>query len=105
MLKLLGATIKLGILSLIVLVLGNWLHWGGKSISDQIKTGMAHAEKTPWVSDAKDWASTLSEDVRNGLKKKSISGEAGLQVEEVTGSERQKLRALIKELNGNSRRD
>ncbi|MBI2712480.1 MAG: hypothetical protein HYX41_06460, partial [Bdellovibrio sp.] len=77
-----------------------WLHWGGKSISDQIKTGMAHAEKNPWVSDARDWASSVTEDVKTGLLKKNSTRENRLQVEEVTGSERQKLRALIKELNG-----
>ena len=102
MLRLIGWLCKVILFTAVVLVLGNWFHWGGKSISDQVKTGMAHAEKNPWISDAKDWATSVTEDVKMGILKNGGKKASRLEVEEVTGSERQKLRALIKELNGKS---
>ncbi len=40
MLKLIWMIVKILLFSLIVLVLGNWLTWDGKSLSDQVKTQM-----------------------------------------------------------------
>jgi hypothetical protein len=85
MLKLLGSGIKLVIFSLLVLILGNWLHWDGRTISDQVKMGMSHAEESSVVHSLRSWAQKITLNAREG--------------EEITTSERQKLKALIKELN------
>ena len=40
MLKIIGWIIKSALFAVLVLVLGNWIHWGDKTVSDQIKTKM-----------------------------------------------------------------
>src|SRR5262245_40182579 len=131
MLKLIGWTIKLTVFAVIVLVLGNWLQIDGKSISDQVKSHMSHAQRqaphlkhslhqklTEKIESAREWsesngvptmearndslshsapapAATMSKvSSRNPSAKKQKAA----QDEEIPPTERQKLRALIREL-------
>lgn len=101
MLKLMGWMMKCTILSIVVLVLGNWVQWDGKTVSDQIKTQLSHAEKSEWAGDVRHWASQVTQDARVGIQKKSsyVTRSTHSNDEEITASERQKLRSLIRELN------
>lgn len=102
MFKALGLCIKLVIFSILVLILGNWLHWDGKTISDQVKLKMAHAERVGIVDTMRDWAEKVTHDAKKGFQKKtgrSSSTTPSEAQEEITSSERQKLKALIRELN------
>ncbi len=118
MLKLLSGCIKLTVFSLLILVLGNWLHWDGKTISDQVKVGMSHAEESDVVHSFRSWATKVTSDAKSGFEKKfsplqsghttGRSGRLGQseqteQSEEISPSERQKLRALIRELNSDKK--
>ena len=96
MLKLLGLFIKLALFAVFVLVLGNWLQWRGKSISDQVKLGMSHAEHTQTFSQIKKWATTVSHEAQLGFQKRESETSSK---EDIPDSERQKLRSLIRELN------
>lgn len=95
MLSLLKTLIKLAALSVIILLLGNWVEVGGKTISDQIKVQLSHAEKTGAVSSVRNWANRVTEDAREGIQRKMTKAPP----EKIHPTERQKLRELIHELN------
>ena len=100
MLKIIMFLFKVGILAAIVLVLGNVIEWRGKTVSDQIKTQWAQAQRTEIANQIRDWASKITQDSAQGVRKKQDAQESP----EISSSERQKLRALIRELN-NSRKE
>lgn len=107
MLKTLLFLIKLVFFSVAVLALGNWLRWDGKTISDQVKVGMSHAEDAHFFSDLQEWAKKVTDDARKGFQSKSKirSKSPGILIpssnaeEDISSTERQKLKALIRELN------
>ena len=127
MFKAIGWILKIGFFSLLVLVAGNMVHWRGRTISDQIKTQLSHAERAPWAGQVRSWTSDVTNDARKGLHKRIRafhptsalyhSAERGAAterretvaeketrpdegpMERIPSSERQKLRALIRELN------
>jgi polyisoprenoid-binding protein YceI len=118
MLKLFGFAFKLALFSVVVLILGNKVHWKGRSLAEQVNAQMAHAEKSEIAGQMKNWAGSLSTEARDVVRttaakatsateiSRSASGvsESGIS-EKIPPSERQKLRALIRELNGPHGRD
>jgi len=102
MLKAFGYCFRVIIFSILVLILGNWLHWDGRTISDQVRLRMSHAEETGWVGTVRNWAEKITHDARKGLQKKNTHVSAQ---EEIPSSEREKLKALIRELNGSQKKD
>jgi hypothetical protein len=71
---------KIAAFSLGILVLGHLVSWDGRTVSDQIKSQLSHAES---------WAEHKVDVIRNGDHPR----------ETISPSERQKLRQLIRELN------
>src|SRR5262245_11046742 len=104
MFRAIGFVFKVAIFSLAVLILGNWIKWDGLTLSDQVKTHLSHAESTvPYYEKLKDWAGDLVDDARAGaVKRKSTKNR---EDQEIKASERQKLRALIRELNSSRAHD
>ncbi len=97
MLRLIGWAIKLGLFAAIVLVLGHVVTWKGQTISDQVKTQISHAERMDLVGQVKHWTNkTLGEE--RGAHGAPSNGKQ--KDEQILSSERQKLKALIQELNG-----
>lgn len=80
MLRLLWSITKLTTFALAVLVLSSTVEFSGKTVSDHVKETLAQAKRT-------DWAQEVSPE------------EAALKVERIHKTERQKLRALIQQLN------
>ncbi len=109
MLKFIGTCIKVVTFSLLVLILGNWIHWDGKTISDQIKLTMNHPETSHILGNVKSWATKLTQDARKGIGKKLQSPSKRIDdsttKEEFSASEKQKLKALMRELNSSSADD
>jgi hypothetical protein len=105
MLKLIGFCLKLAAFSVIILILGNWIRWDGRTISDQVKLRMSHAERTNWAGTVRNWAERVTHDAREGMQKKKENTNSSEPQEELTSSERQKLKALIRELNSSHKRD
>jgi hypothetical protein len=111
MLKPIFFVIKLAVFASAVLVLGNLVHWQGRTVSDQVKLRMASAQRserglTETAGKLKSWAGDLVSDSRKATRA-TVSGTTGNQVsvsadkplDDIHPSERQKLRALIRELN------
>jgi hypothetical protein len=113
MLKSMSWILRLSLFTLVVLIIGNIVRWNGKTISDQVKTQIAHAERSETLTTAKEWTSRLARDAKKGIEKKTglilqpiLTKEEGNSDEsKIPSSERQKLRALIRELNGSSARE
>ena len=103
MLKAVGFIIKLFLFSIFVLAVGNWLRWDGKTISDQVKSQLSHAEDSGVADEIRGWTRKITDDARAGFDKKQMkvsrSEAAAPSSEQIPSSERQKLKALIKELN------
>jgi len=126
MFKAIGWLIKLTVFAGIILILGNMVHWRGHTVSDQVKTSLASAQTAETLDDIKTWANHVTSTPANahpvnhkGAKKRALpqesprnsfhpvvatepqpaaQAEAPTQ-EEIPSSERQKLRALIREIN------
>lgn len=121
MLRIIGFMIKLVAFAALVLVIGNWARWDGKTLSDQVKEGVAKAERSEAASKMRDWTRSLTDDAREGAERKAkrraappahaseratdadrTGSEAAAPAraeERIPSSERQKLRDLIRELN------
>lgn len=108
MLRSIGWLIKVSAFSILILVLGQLIHWGNRTLSDEVKYQMAHAEQTQSYRTLKNWASTLMQDAKEGARKrwdsfflssKRASAQSFSEEDEIPSSEKQKLKALIQELN------
>ncbi|MDR3608558.1 MAG: hypothetical protein P4M08_14435 [Oligoflexia bacterium] len=122
MLKLIGWLIKASLFAAVVLVLGNLIHWRGQTVSDQVKTQLTRAEKSPTArkiaKEAKDVTLGYTNDINT--KTKSVWPRSAVEryhassgsperaeaarkqdpsPERIAPSERQKLRSLIHDLN------
>ena len=132
MLNALSWVLKLTLLSIAILIAGEWIHWDGHTLAQHVMLGIGRAEKSDTVDYLRDLTRKVTEDARSGIEKKAKSlgrkpavaqksaGEAqeealtdrtetqaaaparnGARTEErLPPSERQKLKALIRELNG-----
>lgn len=128
MINALGWLAKITLFSILVLFLGNWVHWNGKTVSDQVKTQISHAERSDFANSIRRWTGNVTQDVRKTARKSvHHKNEAPRSVEEsspetsvgetertsaevkpmekIPSSERQKLRALIQELNTSTSAD
>ncbi len=134
MFKLIGWVLKLTVFAVLVLTAGNYFHWGSKTVNDEIRTQLSHAERPDWSGKLKEWTGTGEEvsprhsaarhrgaenHARNGnqshparpagpapgsesepvVAQITTGAETVPPQEKVSPSERQKLRALIQELN------
>jgi hypothetical protein len=95
MFKLFSLVFKVVVFSAAILVLGHYLTWEGKTLSDQVRLQLSHAERSPVAARVKKWTNGLMNDAVSGSKSQKSQKDG----EEVPPSERQKLRALIRELN------
>jgi hypothetical protein len=101
MLNLIANLIKFALFSTFILVLGNSIHWRGKTISDQVKLSMAHAERSEVYGAVRNWTERLTHDAKKSAARKANQ----VIVDEILPSERQKLNALIRELNNSHKTD
>lgn len=108
MIRAIGWCIKVTLFAGVILVLGNWIKWGNKTVSDQVKTQISHAERSDIAGALKKWTNTVTDEAKNGAAKSSLFEKRRSEVrpqERIPSSERQKLRALIQELNGSKTAD
>jgi uncharacterized membrane protein len=120
MFKAIGWLIKTALFAGLVLVIGNLVNWRGRTISDQVKTQLSHAERTElgeklkdWTSDSRAYKDDLVRETTHEAKKLTrwrphaavTASEEGEPGEQLPSSERQKLRALIRELNSPQNRN
>jgi len=101
MLKLISGILKLAIFAAIILVLGNTIKWRGHTISDEIRTRVSHAEQVFGDMPAARATSRVALKATSHASSSRTHPEA----EQISPSERQKLKALIQELNGSRRHD
>jgi hypothetical protein len=103
--KLVGFAFKFFVLGLVVLIIGNWLTWRGATISDQVKTQMAKAERSSAVRSAKPWFENLKKSVLPGGaekpsaadKKRTDKVEAYPATEDhIDDSEKAALRSMLR---------
>lgn len=102
MLRLFWILIKCALFSIVIVVLANWIQWKGKTVSDQIKIQMAHAERTDLVTKVRTWTKNLADDATRGAMNKLEYEKKKLEnqgAESIPPSEKQKLRSLIQDLN------
>ncbi len=104
MLRLIGWAIKTSFFVLLILVLGNVIHWRGRTVSDQVKHQIANVEALgggmpkAMTKNAKSLA-TEAQATRLWTRPQPAHASRSEEPEKIDPSERQKLRALIRELN------
>ena len=102
MLNAIKSMIKILFFSIIVLVIGNWIHWNGRTVSDQIKVQMSNAERSDVFHRFQSWSKTLADDAKKRIhpqNKSNLKSSDSLNIDEIPPTEREKLRALIRDLN------
>ena len=107
MLKAIGYVLKLSLFAIAVLMLGNWVRWDGRTISDQVRLKMSSAsrEVPVGVAKLKNWGDHVSSGVAGGKSKRTASASHSNPVsaahtsDRISPAERDKLRSLIQELN------
>lgn len=133
MLNALSWVLKLALLSVAILIAGEWIRWDGRSLAQHVLLGVGHAEKSDAADYVRELTRKITDDARLGFEKKakgpgrkaatttqeSITDRTEMQAaapmaaptraaggaraeERLQPSERQKLKALIRELNGPS---
>jgi len=106
---------------LVVLVLGNWIRWDGKTLSAQVRSKMASATReTPALLNSgmnkiRSWSDRITTGASSrdegragsgGRNRRSASApNTNSNSEKVSATERQKLRSLIQELNSDQPQD
>ncbi len=83
--KFLGTIFKASLFASFVLVLGAWVQYEGRSISDHVETHVRKAKRWEVTQKMTHWSSGILKD--NAAQ------------EDIESSERQKLRRLISDLN------
>jgi len=91
MFKIIGWCFKAAAFAALILVAGQLIRWDGKTISDQVKTGLSKAERAAPVKAAKRSASIWIDDT-----KKTVSdSKAARKIEEIPAHARKELKTLI----------
>lgn len=94
MLRMILRLLKWTFYACLVLVLGQVIKWNGVSVSDQIKMGMAKAERSPWYGTAVKKGETLSKSVQKNLGIGNTSGDS----DNLLDGDKAHLRELLKKL-------
>lgn len=102
--------LKLTFFTAFILIFSHIVEWNGKTVSDQVRSQMSSAQRTTdWIGDMKDkalkWMGGIGSDSALEDKKprsKPVQKSSFSRSNEFTPTERQKLRALIQELNQNA---
>jgi hypothetical protein len=108
--KLFKLGVKLLVFSLIVLTLGNIFGWSGKTVSDRVRTQLSAAERKidHATGEARDWVAEKGRELLPEPRAKVDRGPAqeseSSEDAEIPPSERQKLKNLIRELNGSKKK-
>ena len=92
MLKLLGASIRFVLMSLIVLVLGQRMTWQGRTLSSQVNQGFSTLERVRVFSRAQDWMGDWVDQVRMSL----FRIENGPTQEDVSSRDQRELKKMMK---------
>lgn len=109
MFKLMGYAIKTIIFSVIVLVAGNLITIGDRTLSDHVRTGITGVKDAGIPEKINDWAKSqpaVPTERAERMKKAPANNQAAnsknlddASSDEITPSERRKLKALIAEMN------
>src|SRR4051812_19564944 len=97
MLRLMWSIVKLCLFAIVVLAAGNLVHWRGRTLSDQVRFGLSQAEHS--IAPALTIPDLKKLGAPGSLFRKPLQESSDAGSDEVAPSERQKLRALIRELN------
>jgi hypothetical protein len=111
MLNALGNLIKLALFTVAILFAGQWIQWEGRPLASHVNRAIHQALNSEVMDRFVSWSKSLTRDAQEGAKKYSKGDEIRLRAsapqrsegEDITSSERQKLRELIRELNSKSR--
>jgi hypothetical protein len=98
MFRLLGWLLKSLVFAVVVLVAAHYIRWEGRTISDQISTHLARAERSETARKVREFTGSLAEDAKKGSRQ-GVKPRREPEQSDIPASERQKLRELIQELN------
>jgi hypothetical protein len=65
--KVLGWIVKASLFAGLVLILGNVLHIGGKTVSDQVRTSLSHAEQIGAIDHVKNFADDVTDRAKRAV--------------------------------------
>jgi hypothetical protein len=78
MFKLLGWIVKAAFISVVILVLGNTLEYHGKTLSDQVRSSLSHAESSNAVDGMKTWTHEISSNISERTHKDALEAKRKL---------------------------
>ena len=70
MLNAIGFLIKVAVFSVLVLVIGNWAKWDGKTLSDRVRETANQVSQSDTAAKVREWSRSLAQDAREGADKR-----------------------------------
>ena len=114
MLKLLFGLARFGFVAGLGLAAGSLIEWDGSTLAERVRIGILAAKPAEAGRDLRNWAGKTAGKIEDTVRHVASGREVPESREErgpdagadhgITGTERAKLRALIKDLGGSSRR-
>lgn len=94
MFKLIGWFFKASLFALVVLVASHFVSWNGRSVSDQVRSTISSAERSPSLRTVKKKSARLIEDARS-VAENALHSEPSKKDDSIPQEDKEELRALI----------
>lgn len=93
MLKMIGWILKASLFTVLVLIAAHYLTWDGKTVSDQVRSTLASAERSSPAKSMQKKSQALMEDARETAARIGIDSRK--RYEAIPDEDRERLQALI----------
>lgn len=97
MLKAIGWILKASLFAVVVLVASHFVKWNGKTVSDQVRSTLSSAEKSPAVKSVKKKSKALLNEAKDAAGDVIKTSDAPVSETEIPAEDKVELQALIHE--------
>ena len=95
MFKFIGWIFKATLFAVLILIGSHFVSWNGRSVSDQVRSSISSAERSPSLKAVKKTSARLLEDARTAAEDAISSEKAGKKEGNIPEEDKEELRALI----------
>lgn len=99
MLKAIGWFLKASLFAVVVLVASHFVKWNGKTVSDQVRSTLSSAEKSPAVKSVTKKSKALLNEAKDAAGDVIETSEAPTSETEIPAADKVELQALINSEN------
>jgi len=97
MLNAIGWVFKASLFAVVILVASHFVRWNGKTVSDQVRSTLSSAEKSPAVKSVTKKSKALLNEAKDAAKDVVSTTEVPVSETEIPDADKVELQALINE--------